>query len=89
MYTGTVGAIIISRNAIEKAAKIIGSETALAKKIGVSKQRLNYWKNALMPYDMAIAIYLITEGKVDIDELRPDKRFLTKKFKAVIAREHQ
>ena len=85
MYTRVVGAIIISRNAIEKAGRIIGSETALAKKIGISKQRLNAWKNSLMPYDMAIAIYLITDGKVDIDELRPDKRFLTKRLRASFA----
>jgi DNA-binding transcriptional regulator YdaS (Cro superfamily) len=78
------GAIIESADAIVKAAKIFGTEKALAEKIGVSRERLFYWKiNTLLPYDKAVSIYIVTDGQVDINELRPDLRRLTKKFVAI------
>ena len=55
--------------------------------IGVSKQLLNYWNNSLLPYDKAVAIYIFTDGKVSLEELRPDKVFLTMKLKAAIKKE--
>lgn len=82
---GFRGAIITSAEAINKAAKIVGSEKALAAKIGVNRQNLNYWKfNTLLPYDKAAAIYVITDGMVGIDELRPDQQRLTKKLEKMI-----
>jgi DNA-binding transcriptional regulator YdaS (Cro superfamily) len=82
-----VGAIAVSSAAISKAAKIFGSEAALAKKIGVSKQKLNYCKDTLLPYEMALSIYLVTDGKVDINELRPDRKPLMKQLKERILRD--
>lgn len=66
---------------IERAVKIVGSEAILAAMIGVRRQKLNYWKlNASLPYEMAIAICIATDGKVGIDELRPDKKDFTMKL---------
>lgn len=75
------GAIIDSGAAIARAAEMFGSEAALAAAIGVKRQTLNYWKGSLLNYEKAMDIYVATKGKVDIDDLRPDLRGLTKKFK--------
>ena len=83
------GPIITSTEAINKAEKMFGSGTALAKKIGTTRQRLYYWKsNTLLPYEKAMAIYVVTDGAVSIDELRPDQKAWTRKFKALSAREY-
>jgi|GEM_PF-4726531 len=79
-----VGATGVSSVAITKAAKIVGTEMALATKLGVSRQNLNYWKNASLPCEVAILISLATGGEVSIDELRPDLKPLMKKFKKLI-----
>ena len=72
--------ILISTEAILKAERMFGSEKALAKAIGVSRQCLSYWKyNTLLPYDIALLIYVVTKGEVDIDELRPDRKGLINK----------
>ncbi len=79
------GTILDIAAAIDKAAKAIGSEKALAAKIGVSRQRLNYWKlNTKLPYDKAVAIYVATEGLVELTELRPDLKSLTRNFERII-----
>lgn len=68
------GNLIISANAIVKAAKMFGSERALAEKIGISRELLHYWKSnkKLLHLDKAIDIYIVTGGEVSIYELRPD-----------------
>lgn len=68
----------ISTRAIIRAGRIIGSGNALAKKIGVTRQSINYWKSPLgfPPYDKAAAIYVVTNGQVSLDELRPDLKSL-------------
>jgi DNA-binding transcriptional regulator YdaS (Cro superfamily) len=65
-----------------KATRLYGSTQNLAKKIGISKQYLNYWKtkNSLIPYEIAVKIFVVTEGQVSINELRPDLRNMTKKL---------
>jgi DNA-binding transcriptional regulator YdaS (Cro superfamily) len=85
-----IGALIISRNAIIKAAKIVGSEKILAERIRVSRQILNYWKhNTLLPYDKAIEICLVTRGEVSIYELRPDFKNKMKEFMLMMSKTTQ
>ena len=73
--------VIVSAIAIDKAAKIVGSERILAELLGVSRQNIRYWKfNTLLPYDKAILICDITKGKVSLDELRPDLKSLNRKI---------
>ena len=65
--------------AIIKAERIKGSGTKLAKAAGVSKQRLNdYKQNRLLPYEMAVRIFIAVGGKVTLEELRPDLKSLTR-----------
>ncbi|CAL7962439.1 conserved hypothetical protein [Gammaproteobacteria bacterium] len=68
--------------AIRKAERIVGSATKLVQRLGVSRQRFNYWKQSgEVPYEIAVQIYVITDGKVTIEELCPKFRFLTKQMK--------
>lgn len=79
------GILLISANAIMRAAKIVGSEKILAKKIGVSRQLLNYWKhNTLLPFDMALAICLVTKGVVALHELRPDLKGKIREYEILV-----
>lgn len=81
----SIGIHALSSEAITKAEKIIGSEKELARKIGVCKQKLNSWKlRSLIPYHMAVAIFITTKYRVDIDELRPDLKSFTKRFRKSI-----
>lgn len=76
--------IITSALAIDKASKLVGSDRRLARQIDVSSQSILYWKfNTLLPYDKAVAIHIITNGKVSLDELRPDLKLLNKKITIV------
>ena len=79
-----------STRAIFKAEKIFGSERALATALGVNRQNITYWKfNALLPYDKAMAIYVATDGRVDINELRSDCKDLTKRAELLILKKHR
>lgn len=84
----TSGPIITSTNAIIKAQELLGSERALAKVIGVSRQNIGYWKyHTFPPCDKAIEIYVATGGAVSLSELRPDLIGLMKKYKALLFKE--
>jgi DNA-binding transcriptional regulator YdaS (Cro superfamily) len=81
-------AITESAKAIIKAAEIIGSEKLLAEKLGMRRQKLNYWKlYALIPYDVAVRTCVITDGKVSVDELRPDLKALTREMKSIFLKQ--
>ncbi len=83
------GTIIISANAISKAAEIVGSEKILAAKIGVRRQKLNYWKlNALLPLEKAIEVFTATGGQVSLYELRPDCKRSIKEFLILLFRKN-
>ena len=71
-----------SKRALMKAVRLCGSTQDLAKKIGITKQHLNYWKSgsSLIPYDIAARIFIITKGQASIYELRPDLTDVTKEF---------
>ena len=73
--------VIASGVAIDKASRLLGSERSLIKRLGIGRHNIRYWKfNTLLPYDKAIAIHIITNGKVTLDELRPDLKSLNKKI---------
>lgn len=60
-------------NPIEKAVAIVGSQTALAAKIGVRPQAVQQWvATGIAPVRRVIAIEQATGGKVSRCELRPD-----------------
>ncbi|EKD45292.1 MAG: hypothetical protein ACD_69C00353G0003 [uncultured bacterium] len=74
-------AIVDNIEAINRASKIVGSEKALAEIVGVSRQRLNYWKlNGLLPCNIAMDIYVATGGQVGMHELCPDLKLTVQKF---------
>lgn len=75
----------ISSAAICRAEKIMRSETNLAAKINTTKQNLNYWKShSLIPYEKAVEIHVVTYGLVNVNELRPDLKYLTKNFISLV-----
>ena len=57
---------------IDKAAAIVGSQSQLAKLIGVSQQNISYWRGAGVPVEHCAAIEIATEGAVTRRDLRPD-----------------
>ena len=61
-------------DALNRAAKIVGTKKTLATRIGVSKQVLNLWLNhdTPVPYEKVLAIYTATKGEVNADEFRSD-----------------
>lgn len=75
-----------SRRAIIRASLLCGSSIILAKKIGVSKQRLNHWKSgyALLPYEAAVKIFVVTNGQVGLHDLRSDLIHTTKKMVKIL-----
>ena len=84
------GAILLSAIGLKKAAGIVGSESALAKQIGVRKQKLNYWKlYTLLPCDIAMEISAATYGHVSLIELRPDLKGAIKKYEKSIIKKYK
>lgn len=61
-------------HALEKAAEIIGSQTALAYLLGVSKAAVGQWKEPgrRVPAEHCPLIERATDGAVRCEELRPD-----------------
>lgn len=59
---------------LEKAVKAVGSQSALAKALGVTPQHVWNWLNRdkEVPAEQAIPIEEATGGKVTRHELRPD-----------------
>lgn len=61
-------------SALERAVKTMGSQSALAKAIGVTPQHVWNWLNRdkEVPAEQAIPIEEATGGKVTRHDLRPD-----------------
>jgi DNA-binding transcriptional regulator YdaS (Cro superfamily) len=62
---------------IERAARILGSERELAKRLGVTKGAVNQWKleGRRVPADHCPEIEYLTQGRVRCEQLRPDIRW--------------
>ncbi|MCU4316651.1 helix-turn-helix domain-containing protein [Acinetobacter bereziniae] len=58
--------------ALEKAVKIVGSKSALARGIGITPWALSKWNFEKIPKDRCLAIEKLTESKVKAEHLRPD-----------------
>lgn len=59
---------------IEKAARIVGSQRALATALGVTKGAVWQWKDGdrQVPAEHCPGIERLTQGQVRCEELRPD-----------------
>jgi DNA-binding transcriptional regulator YdaS (Cro superfamily) len=58
---------------IEKAVKIIGSQTALAKHFEIEPQAVQQWiSSGRVPTKRVLGIEALTNGEVSRHELRPD-----------------
>lgn len=73
---------------LHKAVKLYGSAICLAKKIGVTKQRINSWMtDSLIPKEYAERIAIATDNKVTVIEIRPDCRDTEKGIKDIYFKE--
>jgi DNA-binding transcriptional regulator YdaS (Cro superfamily) len=63
-----------TRHPIDLAAEIVGSQTALAAALGVSKGAVPQWKDEgrRVPAEHCPTIERLTGGKVRCEDLRPD-----------------
>ncbi|WP_390342332.1 transcriptional regulator [Variovorax boronicumulans] len=59
---------------VERAARIVGSQTALAAALGVTKAAVGQWKEEgrRVPAEHCPSIERLTAGAVRCEELRPD-----------------
>ena len=64
-------------NAIREAAAAAGGPTALARSLGVSAPQAHQWLTGVRkpPPDRCPAIERATEGRVTVEQLRPDVRW--------------
>jgi len=62
----------MSKNALKKAVEIVGSQSELARRVGVKPQNIWWWLNRTVPAEFVIPIELATDGQVTRYELRPD-----------------
>jgi len=60
-----------TNTALKKACQCLGSQKALAKKIGVTEQSVSNWKSKV-PAERCLDIQNATAGIVTCYELRPD-----------------
>ncbi len=60
------------KEVIDRAASTVGSQSKLAKLLGVSQQNISYWRAAGVPVEHCAAIEIATEGAVTRRDLRPD-----------------
>ena len=60
--------------AIDKAIAIVGTQSSLARKLGISPQAVAQWRSGArrIPVEQAVAIEKATAGKVTARALRPD-----------------
>jgi DNA-binding transcriptional regulator YdaS (Cro superfamily) len=58
--------------AIEKAAKVLGSQAALGRVLNISRAAVCRWKKEAIPAEHCPAIEQATGGQVRCEELRPD-----------------
>ena len=57
---------------LQKAVDIIGSQTALARLLGVKQQHVYYWLKKNVPANRVLQIERALHGRVTRYELRPD-----------------
>jgi DNA-binding transcriptional regulator YdaS (Cro superfamily) len=64
----------MSKEALEKAVLIVGTASALAEMIGISKGAISQWKDEgrRIPAEHCPAIERATNGEVRCEDLRPD-----------------
>jgi DNA-binding transcriptional regulator YdaS (Cro superfamily) len=60
------------KDALEKAVKIAGSKSALARGLGITPWALSKWNFDKIPKERCLAIEQLTESKVKAEQLRPD-----------------
>lgn len=60
------------KDAFEKAVKIAGSKSALARILDITPWALSKWNSNRIPEDRCIPIEKFTKGKVRAEQLRPD-----------------
>ncbi|MEQ1560376.1 MAG: YdaS family helix-turn-helix protein [Methyloglobulus sp.] len=60
----------MKNEALQKAIKSVGTQTLLAKRLGISQQRLQWWTKNTLPAEWVIQVE--KETGVPRHELRPD-----------------
>lgn len=64
----------MNTNPLEKAINLANGQSELARKCGISQQKISYWlrKAKRVPAEHVISIERATGGRVTRHELRPD-----------------
>lgn len=60
------------KDALEKAIKIAGNKSALARGLGITPWALSKWNFDKIPEDRCLPIEELTKAKVKAEQLRPD-----------------
>lgn len=59
-------------NPVKRASSIVGSQTLLAKHLGVTQGAVHQWITSGVPIERCIPIERLTGGAVRCEEMRPD-----------------
>jgi DNA-binding transcriptional regulator YdaS (Cro superfamily) len=59
-------------DALERAAGIIGSQSAMSRALNITKAAISQWKDGRVPAEHCPEIERLTNGAVRCEELRPD-----------------
>lgn len=57
---------------LERAIKILGNDSRMAKKLGITPWAVSKWNPHKPPKDRCLAIQKATDNQVTAEELRPD-----------------
>lgn len=57
---------------LEKAIKHFGSQSELARAVGISRQAVSKWRSEGVPLSQAIVIERVTNGRVTMKQLCPE-----------------
>lgn len=60
------------KDALERAIKIAGSKSALARSLGITPWALSKWNFNKIPEDRCLSIEELTNEEVKAEQLRPD-----------------
>ena len=70
------------RSAIEVAIADVGSQGAVARALGITRQAVTFWvRTGRLPAERAIELEELTEGRVTREMLRPDLFAPARKYK--------
>ena len=79
-------AVRVRKNSVQKAADLVGSQSKLAVKLGITAQAVQQWvEKGQPPAERVLDIERATDGKITRHQLRPDLYPLERELRSATA----